>query len=108
MADHQEAANAVIAALACSIRGNWASDVRDRLYLIEKLVYEHFSSNQEMSDVKDWLSNPENWDSAVEDGRVMRDDWPGPYEQKCFGWQLELLGLEKECLGDCWESHVEE
>ena len=72
----KRAAERVISALASSIRGNWRSEVRDRLYEIQDLVKDHFS---DMSDWIEWLDDRDNWDDAVDDGRVMRDTWPGPW-----------------------------
>lgn len=101
----EEAASVVIGALACSIRGWWKFDVRERLTLIETLVYEYFPNNEAMIS---WLADHENWDEAEEDGRHMRDLWPGSYQERCLLSQLELVGIGKKNLGAFWKSHVEE
>jgi hypothetical protein len=99
----KRAAERVISALASSIRGNWRSEVRDRLYEIQELVQDHFS---DMGDWIEWLDDQDNWDAAVDDGREMRY-WPGPYGDQCTKAELKMFGLSKYVLGDCWEDHIE-
>lgn len=100
------AAKSVIGVLAASIRGNWRDDVRSRLRHMSDLAKAYYPKRL---DWIDWLNDKENLWAAEEDGRHMRDSWSkvGPYIESCPKSYFDLVGLDVEELGSCWDAHVD-
>lgn len=100
------AAKSVIGVLAASIRGNWAEEVVSRLNHMTNLIEKYYPKRL---DWLRWLNDKDNRWTTSEDGRHMRDSWSkvGPYIESCPKSYFDLVGLDVEELGSCWESHID-
>ncbi len=79
-----EATLRIIGALAQDIRGDW-NDVSERLYAMINLA-----KDIQRPDLADWLNKHKK--DIRSDGRIFRDDWPGPYGT-CTRADLTLIDL---------------
>ena len=91
----------LLGALALSIRLNWDIwyDLLERYELMKRLTKE-----LGREDLLNWLE--ENEEKVSSNGRIFRDQWPGPYG-KCTRDDLKALGLSPEIFtfpDDCIEE----